>query len=575
MKLKYTIILLFLGFCISGLYSCKTEPVQKDLEELSIRIKRDPSKLNPIIYPSSAARELYSYILVPIADFNPETLELEPILIKEIPEAVSLTDGEYKGGVRFDLEFLEEAKWDDGSEIDGDDLVFTLKTVKCKEIEASGWRAFFEKMVDIQVDLKNKKKVSVTFSEPYMLALESVVTVNLYPKHVYDPTGATDALGVDGNLIDSSASIDSSFVSNFNGVKHSRDVVQGAGPYKLTAWETDQYVILERKENYWAEGTSNPYLQASPSKMIFKVIPDETSALALLQDGEIDLLSSVTSANFEALKEDYADKFTFLNPQLIRFYYLALNNKDVLLADPKVRKALAHCTDVDQMIQTLENGYGNRQNSIFHSTKSYADRDLKGVPFNLKMAAKELEEAGWSDTDNDGIVDKSIAGKKEQLELDFLVSKSPLGRKVSMIMQQEAKKVGIKINLVTKTRGEIAEAMKSGNFHASPSAITSDPNDDDPFNKWHTNGPRNYVGYSNSELDMLIDKNRLEIDRAQRIIRYQQMQEIMAEDYPVIFLYSPQERMVVAKNLNATATPKRPGYLSNTFSSKETVPSLN
>lgn len=575
MKLNHIIFVLIFGIGISTILSCKSDPVQKDLDKINIRIKRDPAKLNPIIYPTSASREVYSYILVTMADFNPYSLELEPILIKEIPTAKSITEGKYKGGVQFDIEFLEEAKWDDGSDVDGEDLAFTLKTVQCPEIEASAWRGFFENLVEVNVDSDNKKKVSVIFSEPYMLALEAVATVNLYPKHIYDPSGATDALDAQGKMIVADAKIDSSFVANFNGVKHSREVVEGAGPYKLSEWVTDQYIILEKKENYWAAGSQNPYLQASPSKMIFKIIPDETSALTLMQDGELDLMSSVSSANFQDLKEKYPDKFTYLNPQLIRFYYMALNNEDEILADAKVRKALAHCTDVDQMITSIENGYGNRQHSIFHSTKSYADKNLKGVEFNIELAKKELAEAGWKDTDGDGVVDKVLNGKKRQLELEFLISKSPLGKKISLIMQQEAKQAGIKIDLVTKSRGEIAQDLKSGNYQASPSAITSDPNDDDPYNKWHTDGGRNYVNYSNPEYDKLIELNRDEMDREKRIIRYREMQKLMAQNNPVIFLYSPLERMVVSKSLNAKSTPKRPGYLSNTFASRETVPSLN
>jgi len=177
-----------------------------------------------------------------------------------------------------------------------------------------------------------------------MLALEAIVTANLFPKHIYDPNNATDVLNIQGELINAGATLDSTFVKNFNGVVHSREIVQGAGPYKLTAWETDQYLTLERKENYWASNSSNPFLQARPEKMIFKIVPKEISALTLMESGELDVLPSVSAANFKDLKSnaEEAKKYNFHSPQLIRYYYLLVNNEDKILSDVKVRKALAY-----------------------------------------------------------------------------------------------------------------------------------------------------------------------------------------------------------------------------------------
>jgi peptide/nickel transport system substrate-binding protein len=142
-------------------------------------------------------------------------------------------------------------------------------------------------------------------------------------------------------------------------------------------------------------------------------------------------------------------------------------------------------------------------------------------------------------------------------------------------MQQEAEKVGIKINLLTKSRAELGDAVKKGKYHMTPSAITSDPNDDDPFNKWHTDGPANYINYSNPAFDKLVEENRVELVASERNKRYKKMQEIMAADQPVVFLYSPKERIVASNKINAETSSKRPGYFANTFTSKALVASDN
>ena len=116
---------------------------------------------------------------------------------------------------------------------------------------------------------------------------------------------------------------------SFNSVKFARETVSNAGPYKLKEWVANQSVIFEKKENYWAEGSSNPALQAFPERIVFHVIPDETSSLTQLKEGNIDLLTNtnISGGAFFDLKanEVYADKFQFITEELMKFYYIAIN----------------------------------------------------------------------------------------------------------------------------------------------------------------------------------------------------------------------------------------------------------
>jgi len=557
---------------IALLFSCKTDPNRNHTDgnaEINIRLKRDPAKLNPMTYPSSFSREIYQYLMVPLADFDPESLQLIPILIKSIPTAVPITEGKFKGGEKYTLEFLEEAKWDNGTPITAQDFIFTIKSIKNEQIDSRSWRGYFKDLVDVIIDPENEKKFEVVFNKPYMLALEAIVTANLFPKHIYDPTNATDVLDINGTVIQEGEMLDSTFVKNFNGVVHSREIVEGAGPYKLTAWETDQFLTIERKENYWASNSSNPFLQAKPKKMNFKIVPEELSALTLLESGELNVVTGISSANFKDLKSNVEEskKYNFLSPQLISYYYLLVNNEDKILADPKVREAIAYLTNVDQMISNFENGNATPQVGHFHATKSYYNNALKPIGYDIEKAKSILVEAGWTDSDSDGVLDKKINGKKEDLSLDVLVSKAELGRKVSLMLQSDAKKIGVVIKLVTKSGSEIRKDTKSGNYQLNTAAVRQDANADDPYARWHSKGESNYTNYKNEEVDALIDKLRSITNAPGREGIYKEIQEKMYEDVPCIFLYSPRERIIVSKNINATATPKRPGYLANTFSS--------
>ncbi len=558
--------LFVLVFAALSICSCKQESNSfNPNSEINIRISKDPQKLNPLTYPSSASREIYQYILLPLGDFDPETLELIPILIKDIPTPRIIEQGDFKGNVAYDMEFLEEATWADGSAITAEDFIFTMKAVRADQIESSAWRSFFKDLKSIEVDDSNPQKFTVIFSKPYMLALEAIITANLFPKYVYDPTNATDKIDLSGKPLDTAAPLDSTFINNFNGIKHSREVVSGAGPYKLVEWEADQFVVLERIENHWGKKSKNPYLKANAKTLVFKIIPDELTAMAMMKSDKIDIYSGISSANFEAAKKNGEDKLSFFTPQLIRYYYLMLNNADPILSDSKVRRALAYCTPVDQMIENFENGLAQRQRSLFHATKSYADQSLKSLSYDLDKAKELLSQAGWEDSDNNGVLDKTMNGEFTELKLEIIQSSSELGKKVALMLKEEARKVGVLIDVNISTNAEIRKAVSSGEYQIYPGSVVQDANDDDPYNRWHSEGPRNYMNYKNPLLDKLIEENKITLDRESRKRRYEQMQKLVYEDQPVIFLYSPKERIIVSSDLRGSVSSRRPGYLANTF----------
>ena len=133
---------------------------------------------------------MYQYIHIPLADFDPATLELTPLLIKSIPQEIPIDTGYYKGGISFNIEILEEARWDDGSPITGQDYLFTIKAINLPLTNAGKYREFAQHIKKIVIDQSNPKKFKVIFSEDYLLALESAVNFEVYPKYFYDSINA-------------------------------------------------------------------------------------------------------------------------------------------------------------------------------------------------------------------------------------------------------------------------------------------------------------------------------------------------------------------------------------------------
>ena len=578
MQIKYPVFILLAIL----LFSCKGDPPKIELDNtLDIAIRKEPKMLNPFLNPTSAAREVYQYIYLPMADFDPVTYELKPILIKSIPEAQEVVDGPFAGGTKYTIEFKDEAKWDDGSPITGNDLLFSIKAIKHPGTNAGTNRNYLKRVSDVVVDPSNERKVDVYFKEYYILAKEAAVTLQVYPRYVYDASNALDAVSIQElsgpnaqKIVESNPKL-TAFANEFNSVKFSRETLISSGPYKFKEWISNQSIILEKKENYWAEGSDIPALQAFPEKIVFHVIPDETSAITQLKEGNIDLKMNVSSEAFLDLKENetYTDQFQFLTQVLMKFYYIAINNSKPELSDPDIRRALAKLNDVPKLIEILENGLGNQTVGIFNSKKPYYNTSLKPIDLDIEGAKAIFEKEGWSDTNNDGSIDKLFKGKRIEMDLDIYITGSELSNNVALLLQENAKKAGVKINIITKTYAEVKrDNIKTRDYDLVPLVLSQTLVLDDPYGKWHSDNDdpafANDVSYNSKKADDLINKIRSARDDESRNNYYKELQEVMYNDQPVIFLYSPVERIVLSNKWVGTSTLKRPGYMGNMFRPK-------
>ena len=163
-----------------------------------------------------------------------------------------------------------------------------------------------------------------------------------------------------------------------------------------------------------------------------------------------------------------------------------------------------------------------------------------------------------------------IDGKKTDLELDILQSGSPLGKNMALLFQKSAEKAGVKINLIIKKMSLIVkENISEYNYDITLLRVGMDEATDDPYSRWHSDnavaGGRNVLGYTNKQVDKLIEALRVSRNEAERKDLFYEIQKLMYEDTPCIFLYCPLNKLVVSNKFKALSTTKRPGYLANTF----------
>ena len=228
----------------------------------------------------------------------------------------------------------------------------------------------------------------------------------------------------------------------------------GTGPYVLTDFETDQYAVFERNENYWGE---KPKIE----RITVKVIPDNQTRIMALESGEIDLIFGKNMLDADAISQYVdSDKFevALSNPTSTR--HIVLNTTNEILSDTAVRQALQHATNRTAISEGIFYGLEQPADTLYAATVPYCDVELTPYEYSTETASSMLDEAGWI-MGSSGIREKG--GKK--LELDLLYNSDSVTEKtISEYLQSEYLKLGISLNIHGEEEQSYRDNMKAGNF---------------------------------------------------------------------------------------------------------------
>lgn len=568
--ISFVIVLLALG-------SCKNSGVDlKKSQEIVSSLKNSPKGLNPVINLSGDENQINGILHFPLADYNPVSLQFEPILIKDIPTAEMVKEGPFTGKLKYDMEIIPEATWDNGMPITGRDYAFTIKSILHPLSNAIRFRAYLNNISEVVVDSQNPKKFTVYLDQRNIADVELVSGIPILPEYHYNPSSSLQSASIsqlkDEKLYAELEAKDSSilnFAEAFNSTKYSRDSVVGCGRYRLKEWLSDQYIKVERKENHFFEGSTKAMEIAIPQEIIFLLAPDQATSLAQLKSGNLDIYDRIDYQQMADLKSDenYSQQFEFESVSIPRAYYLSINTRKPELQDKEVRQALGYLMDVDTLISSYENGFGKRINSPFLSITDKSE--VTPRKYNLKKAILLLDEAGWKDSNGNQIRDKLINGKLVELDIQFMSTSSQLGQLVANIFKQLCKPAGVNIDIQTVDQTTLRKQLNNLDFEMTTAAASQSLAPYDPYALLHTDnadpGESNVFNFGNSKSDSLIELIRSTTDVKERDQAYIDLEKILAEEMPIIFLYSPVVHIVHKKEVNGIITIKKPGFVIQSF----------
>ena len=548
-----------------------------------VRLGSEPNSLNLLTTEDASSIQVGNQIFQSLLEFDPKTLELTPVLAKSRPTVTHIDTGSCKGGASYTYEIREEATWSDGTPVTAADVVFTIKAILNKKSGASNYRSSIDFIKNVTVDATNSKKFTVWTDKRYILAEANVGTVPIFSEKACDTEGSLKNMSVADlakAVKDSTVKLDAAalaaFGTQFQQPKFSREPagIVGSGPYQLAEWKSGERLVLKKKANWWGDkvAASAPILTALPEQIFFKMITDEAAAMALVKDGQLDVATRLSPKQFVEMQKDakLTGIYTFSTVPTNNVAFLGLNCKDPKLNDRRTRRAIAHLLNTTDLIKTIMNGFAEPCATPFLPSKSYYDATIKNPEYSPEKAKALLAEAGWKNTNGDSTLDKRINGKQTEFVLRYcFASANAAAKNIGLILQDDAKKIGIKIELVPLEIKAFNEVLKKRDFdlflgqHGLSAAL------DDPKESWATvnNTPDggNRVQFENKSADALMDKIRSELDPTKRDALYKQFQKLIADEQPAIFLFSTKDRIVLNKRFETATTLRRPGYVLGQF----------
>jgi len=307
------------------------------------------------------------------------------------------------------------------------------------------------------------------------------------------------------------------------------------GPYKLTDHKPNESFILEPNERF----TGPKQDHARIKRVQFTIVPEYQTRLLKLKRGEVDLMENLQIKDYEALRKS--------NPNLrferrgYRFMdYIGWNLTDPRFQDKAVRRAMAHAVDVDALIKrllTASDGetFGRPAIGTITPEICAVRPDVQRIEKNLDEARRILAEAGWADTDGDGILDKD--GVK--LEFSLITNRENERRtEAAQVVQASLKEIGIAMKIDLLEFNAMSERLRRKDFQAALGGWAAGLFID-PSAFWHSGDeyPFNYGSYSNPEVDALIDRGLKTPDPAEAAEIWKEMQQKIYEDQPYLFLW--------------------------------------
>jgi peptide/nickel transport system substrate-binding protein len=471
----------------------------------------DASVLIPMLAGDSASHSISGLIFDGLIAYDKNLSEFEPRLAErwEVSE----------DGLEITFHLRRDARWQDGVPFTARDVEFAFRTIT----DPATLTAYAEDYKQVErFEVIDDYTIRVRYAQPFAPALGSwASSLIVLPRHL-----------LEGKPIN----------------EHAREFGRkpvGIGPFRFESWEPQKQITLRANHDYYR---GRPYIE----RAVTRVIPDTQTQFLELKAGGLDEMG-LTPLQYQRQTETeyFRDGFAKYKYLTNSYSYLGYNLTRPLFQDVRVRRAISHAIDKREIVDAVLLGLGSPAATPYKPGTYWINEKIEGPAYDPAKARALLEEAGWRDSDGDGVLDRE--GKR--LSFEIITNKGNEQReKAATVIQRRLSEVGIEVTIkVIEWAAFINNFVDKRNFDAVLLGWSLSP-DPDQYDIWHSSKTRpkefNFVTYSNAEVDAVLEKARRTFDRAERKAQYDRLQEILDEEQPYTFLYVAYALPIVHKRFH-------------------------
>lgn len=493
MKKFYTLCIALIVFIFSGCSEKEATTKKEEKKEKVVTISQGskPKSLDPGMYNEIPSLSIVDQIFNTLFVID-ENGNIQPELVETY---------EYVSPTELIITLKKGVKFHNGDELKANDVVFSLNRM----IEKPATKVMLD--VISSVDKKDDYTVQINLKEssaPLLYTLSYPLTSILNEK---------DTLAKEGNISISPV---------------------GTGPFVFKEWGDGEKIELIANENYF---DGRPVIDS----LIFRSIVENSSRLAALETGEIDI-ASIAPIDVE-LVENSKDLYAVSYPTTST-EYLTLNTQKAPFNNVDFRKAVNAAIDKQSIVDAVYLGKASVAKSIVNPTVFGSNQNVKMDGYDPEKAKEYLAKSGI-----------------ENPKFKIMSNDNPIRLQAAQIIQANLKEVGIDVEIETVEWGTYLQLTAQGQFDVFIGGWVSGTSDADIvlFPLLHSSfhgGAGNRALYVNSEYDKLVETGRTSINPQDRLNAYNKAQKILAEDMPLIPLYYKNDNMGLSKKIkNFKAVP--------------------
>lgn len=501
---------LILCFSLFTLSACSSEPPQAQTTSSAVQNYEpaiggrlidasigDASNLIPMIAGDATSHEVAGQLYLSLLKYDRDLN-----LVGQLAESWQIS----KDKLSIIFKIKPHLTWSDGQPFTAADCLFTLKLIQDKNTQ-SPYKSDYTLVQKAEV--LDAQTFVVHYAEIFSPALASWASLAILPQHIFKNV----------NIMDTPLS---------------RTPQASIGPYFLKSWQAQQNITMQANPEYF-DG------KVWIKERITRIIPDSATQFLELSAGRIDSMS-LTPMQYtrlfdhnQKLKQEY-QRYKYLGSN---YTYLGFNLKHQPFDDIRVRQAIAYAIDRQELVDGVLLGLGEVIATPYKPGTSWVNDKIKPRPFDPSIATRLLAEAGWSKKEGDTFISKN--GKA--LSFTILTNNGNKQRAdTATIVQQRLHEIGIQVNVrLVEWSAFIENFINKRDFDAVILGWSLSP-EPDQYNIWHSSqtGPRqfNFVGYNNPVVDQALEKARQTFDTHKRQEWYNIMQQQIANDVPIVFLYA-------------------------------------